>query len=49
MSNLVRSTDFGGIYAKSLHGENYANRETKYFREYQKFTARIEKYKKIYF
>ena len=43
MSNLVKSTNFGGIYARSLHSENYTTRETKYFRKYQKFTNQLEK------
>ena len=44
MSNLVKSTNFGGIYARSLHAENCTTRETKYFRKYQKFAGQLEKY-----
>ena len=47
MSNLVKSTNFGGIYARSLHAENCTTRETKYFRKYQKFAGQLEKYQEI--
>ncbi|MCX6766159.1 MAG: hypothetical protein NT170_00020 [Candidatus Moranbacteria bacterium] len=47
MSNLVKSTNFGGIYARSLHAENYATSETNRFRKYQKFAGQLEKYQKI--
>jgi hypothetical protein len=50
MSNLVRSTVFGGIYAKSLHRENCTNCEKKCSRKYQKianqFTIWLERAKK---
>ena len=47
MSNLVKSTNFGGIYARSLHADNYATRETKYFRKYQKIVDQLEKWLEI--
>jgi hypothetical protein len=44
MSNLVKSTNFGGIYATSLHSDNITNCETKNNSRYQKYTDQLEKW-----
>ncbi|HLM84530.1 MAG TPA: hypothetical protein VK254_04980 [Candidatus Bathyarchaeia archaeon] len=42
MSNLVKPTIFGGIYARSLHTQNFTNGETKSFPRYQKIASHLE-------
>jgi len=44
MSNLVKSTEFGGIYATSLHSDKIANCEIQNHSKYEKLTDQLEKF-----
>jgi hypothetical protein len=44
MSNLVKSTNFGGIYATSLHSDNITNCEIQNYPRYEKYIDQLEKW-----
>jgi hypothetical protein len=47
MSNLVKSTNFGGIYARSLHSDDCTNCAIKKTYNYRYFAAQLAKYREI--
>jgi hypothetical protein len=47
MSNWSKSVNYGGIYARSLHAENYTNHKTKCFHKYRKFADQLKKWLEI--